>query len=547
MDSDAIILLEMREIRKAFAGVHAVRGVDLQVRAGEILGLVGENGAGKSTLMRILSGALEPDSGEILWRGEAVRFGSPQAALRAGVAMIHQELSLVPSLSVAANVWLGHEGEVGSGGGGARGGGLLNLREEQRRAEEILRGLDTPVDVGRDVEEYNLAVQQMVEVAKALSHEAALLIMDEPTSALSDAETERLFAVIRSLRDRGVAVIYITHKLEEIYALCDRITVLRDGERIGTAEAGELPRELMIQWMVGRKIEQLFPGRVGEKGEELLRVEGLRLEGEGGRWVLGGEGGTWKVERGTGGGDAPTPASQTRPPLPEREGLRGGGISFAVHAGEIVGLAGLRGSGASEVLGCLFGQYGKRPQGEIYLRGKKVRVEAPARAMRAGISLLTNDRKATGLVLEMSVLHNLTMAALPRLTPGGIVRRAEEVAAAQPVAQAMRLRTPSLDTEVNALSGGNQQKVALGKWLLTEPQVLLLDEPTRGIDVGAKAEIYELMNRLTAAGKGIVLITSELPELLAMSDRIIVLHRGQVTAELSREEATQEKVMEAAV
>jgi ABC-type sugar transport system ATPase subunit len=502
MPPNTSIVLQMREIRKAFAGVQAVRGVDFEVRAGEILGLVGENGAGKSTLMHILSGALAPDSGEIIWRGRPVRFASPQSALAAGVAMIHQELSLVPSLPVAANIFLGHEpGPAGR---------FLSLGEANRRAERLLHDLDTPVDVTRNVEEYNLAVQQMIEVAKALSHEASLLIMDEPTSALSDAETERLFAVIRSLRDRGVAVIYITHKLEEIYALCDRITVLRDGEKIGTAAAGDLPREQMIQWMVGRKIEQLFPERHAQPGEEVLRVEGLSLTGEGGRRL---------VE----------------------------GVSLALHAGEIAGLAGLRGSGASEVLGSLFGQYGRRPRGEVYLRGRRLRPDSPARALRAGISLLTNDRKATGLVLPMSILHNLTMAALPRLTPGGIVRRSREVAAARPVAESMHLRAPSLDAEVNALSGGNQQKVALGKWLLTEPQVLLLDEPTRGIDVGAKAEIYDLMNQLTAAGKGILLITSELPELLAMSDRILVLHRGKVTAELSREEATQERVMSAAV
>jgi ABC-type sugar transport system ATPase subunit len=493
----------MRDLRKAFAGVHALRGVDLEVQAGEIHGLVGENGAGKSTLMRILSGALPADSGEIIWQGRPVRFPSPQAALAAGVAMIHQELSLVPGLPVAANVFLGHEpGPVGR---------FLSLAEANRRAAQLLRDLDTPVDVTRRVEEYSLAIQQMIEVAKALSHETSLLIMDEPTSALSEAETERLFAVIRSLRDRGVAVIYITHKLEEIYALCDRLTVLRDGERIGTAPAADLPRDRMIQWMVGRRIEQLFPERRPRLGEEVLRVERLTLPADGGARRL--------VD----------------------------GVSLTVRAGEIVGLAGLRGSGASELLGSLFGQYGARPRGEVYVRGRRLRPASPARALRAGISLLTNDRNATGLVLPMSVLHNLTMAALPRLTPGAIVRRSRELAAARPVAESMRLRAPSLEVEVNALSGGNQQKVALGKWLLTEPQVLLLDEPTRGIDVGAKAEIYDLMNRLTAEGKGILLITSELPELLAMSDRIVVLHRGRVTAELSREEATQERVMAAAM
>ncbi len=497
-------LLVMRQIRKSFAGVQALLGVDFEVRAGEVHGLVGENGAGKSTLMRILSGAVQADGGETLLDGISVRFPTPQSAQAAGVAMIHQELSLVPSTSVAANVLLGHE---------PRGRlGLLDLREMNRRAAELMVELDTPVEVTRRVEEFNIATQQMIEVAKVLSQEARLIVMDEPTSALADAEVEKLFGIIRALRDRGVAIVYISHKMEEIYQVCDRVTVLRDGEYIGTADTRELPREQLIQWMVGRKIEQLFPKSQAQRGEEVLRVEGMSLEaGDGtGRKLVD-------------------------------------GVSFSLHAGEILGLAGLRGSGASELMGCIFGQYGGRARGKVLVGGEEAGIRNPSEAIRQGVAMLTNDRKVTGLVLPMSVLHNLTLASLPKAAPGGILRRSREMQMAQPLVQNLAIKAASPDIEVNSLSGGNQQKVALAKWLMTEPLALLLDEPTRGVDVGAKAEVYELMNRLVAEGKGILLITSELPELLAMSDRLLVMHRGRVTAELGREEATQERVMAAAM
>lgn len=497
-------LLAMRGICKAFSGTVALRRVDLEVLPGEIHGLVGENGAGKSTLMRILSGALAPDAGIITWRGEEVRLATPQAALAAGIAMIHQELSLVPSVSVAGNIFLGHE---------PRGRyGVVKVGAMRRRAAELMSGLSTEVDVARPVEEFSLGVQQMVEVAKALSHSAGLLIMDEPTSSLTEAETAKLFEVIRDLRARGVTVIYISHKMEEIYELCDRITVLRDGERVGTAAVSDLPQEQLIQWMVGRRIDQFFPKTAAQPGAEVLRVDGITLDSEhgGGRRILD-------------------------------------GVSLRVRAGEIVGLAGLRGSGASELMGAIFGRYGRRVRGRVQVAGQTVVITSPAQAMALGVALLTDDRKATGLVLPMSVLHNMTLASLDRVVRGGVIRRSRELQLSLPLVQNLAIRTRSLDVEVSSLSGGNQQKVALAKWLMTQPKVLLLDEPTRGIDVGAKTEIYHLMNRLTAEGKGILLITSELPELLAMADRIVVLHRGRVTAELSGPEATQERVMAAAV
>jgi ABC-type sugar transport system ATPase subunit len=500
----AVPLLQMRDISRAFAGIQALRGVDFEVMPGEIHGLVGENGAGKSTLVRILSGAVAPDAGQIIWRGAPVHFASPLQALEAGVAMIHQELSLVPGVSVAANVFLGHE---------PRGPlGFLDLAGMNRRADEIMRELDTPVDVSRPVEQYSIAVQQMVEVAKALSHNASLIVMDEPTSALADAEVERLFGIIRAVRDRGVAIVYISHKLDEIYALCDRVTVLRDGAHIETSGLTDLPADRLIQWMVGRQIDQLFPHHQAQPGEEVLQARGISLDADDGS-------GRRLVDD----------------------------VSLALRAGEIVGLAGLRGSGASELMGCLFGQFGRRARGQVSLRGVPVRVLSPADAIRAGMAMLTNDRKATGLVLPMSVLHNMTLASLRRVAPLGVLRRGAEVALAAPLAQAMSLRAASLDAEVNSLSGGNQQKVALAKWLMTGPDVLLLDEPTRGIDVGAKAEVYQLMNDLVMQGKAILLTTSELPELLAMSDRILVMHRGRITAQIARQDATQESVMAAAV
>jgi len=497
-------LLQMVGIRKAFSGIHALCGVDFSVSRGEVHGLVGENGAGKSTLMRILSGALQPDGGQILLDGVSVRLTSPQIAQRLGIAMIHQELSLVPSISAAANIVLNRE---------PRGAlGLLCTARMHQIAADLMARLQTPIDVTRPAEEFNIATQQMVEVAKALSYDARLIIMDEPTSALSDAEVERLFETVRGLRERGVAIVYISHKMEEIYAICDRITVLRDGAYVGTAAASELPTEQLIHWMVGRQIAQLFPKRHVESGDTVLQVESLTLAA----------------------------ADGTDRKLVDD-------VSLSVRAGEILGIAGLRGSGASELMGCIFGSYGRRRQGTVRVRGEDATSASPKAAIGHGIAMLTNDRKATGLVLPMSVLHNMTLPSLPALAPWGIVRRRAEQDAAEPLRKSLDIRAASVDVEVNALSGGNQQKVALAKWLMADPSVLLLDEPTRGIDVGAKAEIYELMNRLAAAGKAIVLTTSELPELLAMSDRIVVMHRGRVTAQFAAAQATQESIMAAAM
>jgi ABC-type sugar transport system ATPase subunit len=382
----------------------------------------------------------------------------------------------------------------------------------RREAERLLADhLGLRIDAGRPMGELPIAVQQLVEVAKALSRHAKVLIMDEPTSALADAEAERLFEIIAQLKAEGVGVVYISHRMEEIYRLADRITVLRDGDLIGAAPANDLPQEQMITWMVGRKMDQFFPKVPARLGNEALRVEQLSLRRPGTGKVLVDD------------------------------------VSFSVRRGEVVGLGGLMGCGHSELLGAVFGRFGHSSTGRLWVGGRELAIGLPTAAIRAGMALLTNDRKVSGLVLPMSVLHNMTLAALKRAAPGEWLRAGLERQLAQPLVSRLSIRLRSLNDGVGTLSGGNQQKVVLAKWLMTQPKVLLLDEPTRGIDVGAKHDIYEQMNQLAAAGIAIVLITSELRELLAMSDRILVMSRGRITAELTREEATQESVMAAAM
>lgn len=494
----------MLNIRKAFSGVEVLHGVDFALHAGEIHALVGENGAGKSTLIKILAGVHCDQQGRILFRGRAVRFSGPRDAERHGLAVIHQELSLIPHLSVAENISLGREP--------VRRWGGLDRRAMERAARRVLgEELGLTLDVTQPVARLPIAAQQLVEIGRALSRRAEILVMDEPTSALSEADSRQLFRVIRQLRSQGVGVVYISHKMDEIYALADRVTVLRDGRHIGTAAVADLPQDRLVHWMVGRNIEQQAPRCPAAPGPERLRVEGLSMRAAGsGQWVVR---------------DA----------------------SLRVHAGEIVGLAGLMGSGASELLGAIFGRYDAAPGGRIWVNGRRLADPTPGEALRHGVALLTNDRKVSGLVLPMSVLHNVSLATLPRCTRWSVTSSHRELTRAAPVLERLNLQAPSLRVEAAALSGGNQQKVLLARWLLTEPTVLLLDEPTRGIDVAAKADIYALLGELTGAGLGILLITSELPELLALADRILVLHRGRIVAELDRRTATQERIMHAAM
>jgi ABC-type sugar transport system ATPase subunit len=493
----------MRAVRKTFAGTVALAGVDFDLAAGEVHVLAGENGAGKSTLIKILAGVYQPDAGEVRVAGRPVRFRSPHDAAAHGIAAIHQEMSLVGPMSVADNLFLGRE--LGSAGWTAR-------RRQRAAARELLGQLGLAIDPDRTVESHPIAVQQLIEIAKALSLAARILIMDEPTSALTDPEVERLFALIESLKARGCGIIYISHKMDEIYRIADRITVLRDGAHIGTAARDRLPPQELVRWMIGRELSQQFPRRSVTAGAERLSVHDLTVPHR----VHG------------------------LPPVVDR-------VSFAVHSGEILGLTGLQGSGASELLHGLFGSFGALPQGLVHLDGQPVTVHSPRQGLRLGLALLGADRKASGIVPGLSLLHNLTLAALPRFSPGGWIRGQREAAAGRRHCAELHVRAASVEQDIAELSGGNQQKALLARWQITEPRVFLLDEPTRGIDVGAKHEVYEQMNRWTEAGRAIVLITSEMPELLAMADRILVLHRGRTTALFARQDASQDRILRAAM
>jgi ribose transport system ATP-binding protein len=490
----------MCHIGKSFGGVRVLEDVDFDVQAGEVHVLAGENGAGKSTLMRILTGAIPDYEGEIRLGGRAMRFASPPHAFRHGIRIIHQELSLVPALSVLDNIFLGRE----------RAGAIrLDRRAEAQRARPVLDRLGLALDLRQPVEELPLAHQQLVELAKALVFDARLLVMDEPTSALNAQEVERLLAVVRDLRGRGCGIVYITHRMEEVYRVADRITVLRDGRRICTERADVLTRERLVQGMIGRAEGELYPAARPVKGPVRLQVEDFR------------------VRRG--------------------RGAAVDGVSLEVRAGEIVGLAGLEGSGRSELLMGLFGGQGRSASGAVRIEGRPAAISCPAEAVRAGLALLTSDRKTTGLVLSMDACANITLASPRRHARWGWRRLRSERAALDRQVSQLRIRGVAEGREVATLSGGNQQKVALGKWLETGPRILLLDEPTRGIDVGAKHEIYQLMHRWKEQGMALLLVTSEMPELLALADRIVVLHRGRVARELARADATPQRVLRAAM
>lgn len=493
--------VRMEGITKSFGGVHALRGVDFEAAAGEVHAVCGENGAGKSTLMKILAGALGGYEGQVVLEGRPARFAGPREAEDAGIRIIHQELNLVPQLTVAANLFLGRE---------RRTGAFVDDRAMEAEAGRMFAELGTPIDPRARVAELRIGDQQMVEIAKALLFEAAVLIMDEPTSALSDAEVARLFRVIADLRSRGTTVLYISHKMNEVFTLADRVTVLRDGRFVARARREEVEPAQVVRWMVGREIASLEFAGGAAVGRPLLEVRGLTQ-------------------------------AATRPGRPALSG-----IDLTVRAGEVVGVAGLLGAGRTELLEALFGAV-PVASGEIVLEGRPARFRSPAEAIRAGVALVTEDRKGLGLFPDMTVRENVTLVELARLAgPGGLVRGgAEREAVHQSIAR-LGIKTDGPEAPVTSLSGGNQQKCVIARWLLTRPVLLLLDEPTRGIDVGAKAEIYTLMRRLAEEGMGIVMTSSELPELLAVCDRIAVLCEGRLTAVLERSEATEERIMEAA-
>ncbi|MBF8192534.1 sugar ABC transporter ATP-binding protein [Nonomuraea sp. K274] len=488
----------MRAIGKSFPGVRALDGVSLTVGEGEVVALLGENGAGKSTLMNILAGVFKDYEGEIEIGGEVARIHSPKDARGHGIAMIHQELNLVPELSIADNIFLGRERA------------FLDRKGMESRAAELLRGLGLDLSPRTLIKQCKIAERQLIEVAKALSQNVRVLVMDEPTSALADAEVHRLYEVIRDLTGRGVGVIYISHRLEELEEIADRVVVMRDGRYVG--ERSSIDRDELIQMMVGRPLGEMFPRAAGgDTGEELLKVEDLSVPGEAGSG---------------------------------RTALRS--VSLSVRAGEIVGVAGLMGAGRSELLEAIFGVH--RPAGgAMTLAGRPYRPRSPRHAIARGVALVAEDRKAQSLVLGNTIAFNASLPSLKRFLRFGVVAAKKANAEVERQVRELRVKTPSTRFTVGNLSGGNQQKVVLAKWLLTAPSLILMDEPTRGIDVGAKAEIHALMSELAASGKAVLVASSELPELLAMCDRILVLCEGRITAEFGRGQATQEAILEAAM
>ena len=503
------MLLAMRNIYKSFSGVPVLRDVRLDLNPGEVHVLAGENGAGKTTLIKILAGAHTDFCGEIELNGRKERFSSPHDAARKGIAVIHQEMSLVGTLPVIDNIFLGRELT-------SRAGLLVDRRRQKARAAELCALLGLDVDLRQPADDFPLSVKYRIEIAKALASNASILVMDEPTSALSEPEVERLFGIIAELKRRSCAIVYITHRMDEIYRIGDRITVLRDGRWIGTAPASELPQAELIRRMIGRELSTRFPARRQEIGAERLRVDHLSVAQPGAASTRGGR---WLVKD----------------------------VSFAVRCGEVVGVAGLQGSGNSALLAGLFGVWPNAVKGEVYLEGKPHRVHSPRWSIRHGIAYLTADRTATGLIPGLDVAQNISLASLKTVSKWGVLQKKRELELARRQVKSLAIRATSLTQEVQNLSGGNQQKVLLAKWVETHPKLLLLDEPTRGVDIGSKHEIYTLINRWTAEGIAVLLITSEWQELLGLADRILVMHRGRISAEFSREQATQEAVLRAAM
>lgn len=488
-------LLQMTGIHKSFPGVRALSDVSLTLNVGEVLALMGENGAGKSTLIRMLGGAHRPDGGRIAIDGQQVQLSSPAAAIAAGIGVIYQEFNLIPALTAWENIFLGRE----------RSRFLVARAAERSRAAELFAqlGVEVPLDV--PCGQLSVAQQQLVEIAKSLSQDVRILVMDEPSAALTPQEVAKLFSIIRDLQARNIGIIYISHRLDEIFEIADTITILRDGQRVCQSAASQMTREQMIEKMVGRAIENEFPKRAAEQGAVRLTVQNL---------------------------------------------IRGEAVcdvSFEVRAGEILGITGLVGAGRTELVRLLFGA-DARDAGTIQVDGRAVAVQSPQDAIKAGICLLTEDRKTQGLVLCRSVQENFGLPNLPQFSSAGVLKQAKERTAFGRYVESLSIRIPHQQQLAKNLSGGNQQKIVLAKWLQQNAEVLIFDEPTRGIDVGARHEIYQLMNDLTAQGKSIIMISSELPEILGMSDRILVMHDGRVTGEFTDMSAvTQEQIMEVAI
>jgi ABC-type sugar transport system ATPase subunit len=490
-------LLQVRNLSKYFPGVKALADVRLEVEAGAVHALMGENGAGKSTLMRILAGLDQPDAGEIRFRGRAVRLRHPHDALRMGISMIHQELLPFPELSVAENIFMGQEP--------VRGWlGWIDKPALNRAARRLLDSLGVPLSPPRLMKELSVAEMQTVEIAKALSHRAAAIIMDEPTSAISEREVEALFRIIRELKSRGVAVIFISHKMSEVFRIADRVTILRDGRYVASHPIQELTQEKLIRLMVGRDLGTVSPRPPNPGGPVVLEVRGFSRAGH------------------------------------------FHNVDLELRQGEILGLAGLMGAGRTGLARALFG-LDRVDRGEIRIRGRLARITSPRQAIALGLIMVGEDRKLDGLVLNLSVQQNLTLSSLAKCCRGGFIDHRQEAAVADDQIGAFGIKTPHRTLPVRLLSGGNQQKVVIAKTLLTDPSILILDEPTRGIDVGAKAEVYAIITRLAREGKAILMVSSELPEILSLSDRILVMHQGVITARLEPRHTSQEEILKYAM
>ena len=490
------VILTMKGIDKSFPGVHALNHVDLEVRKGEVLALMGENGAGKSTLMKVLTGIYSKDEGTITYEGKEVEFTNPREAQSAGIVIVHQELNMMSHLTVAQNIFIGRE---------MMSGKLINDAKMNREAEKLFDRLGIQIDPNEKMGNMTVGKQQMCEIAKAISHEAKVIVFDEPSAALTEAEIEELFKIIRDLRDKGIGIVYISHRMDEIKVITDRVTVMRDGSYVGTLITKDCTKDDIINMMVGRVIyeDPKTESNVPKDAPVVLKVEHLNA----GKMVQD--------------------------------------VSFELKKGEILGFSGLMGAGRTETARALFGADAKE-SGAIYVNGKKVDIKTPEDAVKCGIGYLSEDRKRYGIVVDKTVAENSTMASLDNYMSGLFINKKKEREVAQEYVNSLKTKTPTVDTEVVNLSGGNQQKVVIAKWLVRNCDILIFDEPTRGIDVGAKSEIYHLMNELVAEGKSIIMISSEMTEILRMSDRVIVMCEGKKTGEIDISEATQESIMHAA-
>jgi len=497
------VVLEMTSITKYFPGIRALESVNLSLNQGEVLALVGENGAGKSTLMNILCGAYPyPDyEGEIKVKGATKRFTNTNQAQTEGISMIHQELNLIPGMTVAENILLGSEPIRFRPG-------IIDWQRLYSGTKEILGRLEIDINPASLVKDLTVGQQQTVEIAKALARHTDILILDEPTSALTEVEVERLFEIIKELRKKQVSMVYISHRLNEVFQIADRVTVLRDGTTIGTNEISKLTRDEIISMMVGRDVKEMYPKEKFTSGEIVLELKNYSV---------------W------------------HPELKSKRVLKD--INFYARKGEILGISGLMGSGRTALVTSLFGAFPGKVEGEVCISGKRIEVRCPQDAIRLGIGLVTEDRRLQGLVLPMPVGQNITLSILKNLSTFQVIDQYKETQVARKYFGELSIRARTLNTIAGTLSGGNQQKTIIGKWLATKPRILLLDEPTRGIDVGAKVEIYNIINGLVKKGVVVIVVSSELPEILGMCDRILVMHEGRITGELTHEDATQEKIM----